>query len=274
MTQRKKLLVALIGVSATSFAIGTGVFAATTRASFPPPKLDCLDKEFYARSGTLQSHPLESFFSQLSLSTSEKDQLDLLLTELKSARNSYQEAEKSAKNEEEQAALKAQREKKKSEIKLQILALLPQEQKAQFEQFLSKPKGDRPFNKKWSKPKSWNSLGFLWTFLDENQLSDAQKSEIQLLQQQKSAQMDKLLEQMRSPSNLAQKEEIEAQLQKVNQDFLTGLKKYISSDKVAEYEKFIAEIQFWNKKAEKRPQYPLNSELSSKKGQKELSTTL
>lgn len=94
------------------------------------------------------------------------------------------------------------------------------------------------------------------------------------MQQQKSAQMDKLLEQMRSPSNLAQKEEIEAQLQKVNQDFLTGLKKYISSDKVAEYEKFIAEIQFWNKKAEKRPQYPLNSELSSKKGQKELSTTL
>lgn len=94
------------------------------------------------------------------------------------------------------------------------------------------------------------------------------------MQQQKSEQMDKLLEQMRSPSNLAQKEEIEAQLQKVNQDFLTGLKKYISSDKVAEYEKFIAEIQFWNKKAEKRPQYPSNSEPSSVKMQKELSTTL
>ena len=86
--------------------------------------------------------------------------------------------------------------------------------------------------------------------------------------------MDKLLEQMRSPSNLAQKEEIEAQLQKVNQDFLTGLKKYISADKVAEYEKFIAEIQFWNKKAEKRPQYPSNSDLSSVKSQKEPSTTL
>ena len=148
MTQRKKLLVALIGVSATSFAIGTGVFAATTRASLPPPKLDCLGKEFHARSGALQSHPLESFLFQLSLSSSEKDQLDLLLTELRSARNNYQEAEKSAKNEEEKAALKAQREKKKSKIKLQILALLPQEQKAQFEQFLSKPKGDRPFNKK------------------------------------------------------------------------------------------------------------------------------
>jgi len=94
------------------------------------------------------------------------------------------------------------------------------------------------------------------------------------LQQQKSAQMDKLLEQMRSSSNLAQKEEIQAQLQKVNQDFLTGLKKYISADKVAEYEKFIAEIQFWNKKAEKRPQYPSNSELSSDRRQKEFSITL
>ena len=61
------------------------------------------------------------------------------------------------------------------------------------------------------------------------------------------------------PSNLAQKEEIEAQLQKVNQDFLTGLKKYISSDKVAEYEKFIAEIQFWNKKAEKKTSIPFKS---------------
>lgn len=86
--------------------------------------------------------------------------------------------------------------------------------------------------------------------------------------------MDKLLEQMRSSSNLAQKEEIEAQLQKVNQDFLTGLKKYISSDKVAEYEKFIAELQFWNKKAEKRPQYPSNPELNSVKMQNKLSTTL
>lgn len=86
--------------------------------------------------------------------------------------------------------------------------------------------------------------------------------------------MDKLLEQMRSVGNDAQKKEIEAQLQKVNQDFLIGLKKYISADKVAEYENFIAEIQFWNKKAEKRPQYPSNSELSSVKRQKELSTTL
>ncbi len=148
MIQRKKLLLALIGVSATSFAIGTSTLAATTKSQILPKKSDCISKEFDATSGALQSRPLESFLSQLSLSTSEKDQLDLLLTELKSARNSYQEAENSAKNEEEKAALKARREKKKSEIKLQILALLPQEQKAQFEQFLSKPKGDRPFNKK------------------------------------------------------------------------------------------------------------------------------
>ena len=60
--------------------------------------------------------------------------------------------------------------------------------------------------------------------------------------------MKKLREQMRSPSNDAQKAEIEAQLQKVNQDFLTGLKKYISADKVAEYEKFISEAKVWKKK--------------------------
>lgn len=95
-------------------------------------------------------------------------------------------------------------------------------------------------------------LGFLWNFLDEKQLSDAQKSEIQLLQQQKSEQMKKLLEQMRSLSNEDQKSEIEAQLQKVNQDFLTGLKKYIPADKVAEYEIFLSEAQDWSKKTERK----------------------
>ncbi len=95
-------------------------------------------------------------------------------------------------------------------------------------------------------------LGFLWNFLDEKQLSDAQKSEIQLLQQKKSEQMKKLLEQMRSLSNEGQKSEIEAQLQKVNQDFLTGLKKYIPADKVAEYETFLSEAQDWSKKTERK----------------------
>ena len=85
--------------------------------------------------------------------------------------------------------------------------------------------------------------------------------------------MKKLLEQMRSPSNDAQKAEIEAQLQKVNQDFLTGLKKYISADKVAEYEKFISEAKDWNKKAEKKIKRISDSSTksSSAKKHKELS---
>lgn len=148
MIQRKKLLVALIGVSATSLAIGTGVFAATTKASFSPPKLDCLSKEFDVTSGASRKHPLEQFISQLTLATTQKNQLDKLMLELKTARKNYQKERKSVNDEAEKAKLKEQREKKKSEIKVQMLALIPADQKVQFEQFLSKPKGDRPFNKK------------------------------------------------------------------------------------------------------------------------------
>lgn len=276
MTQRKKLLIALIGVSVASLVVGTSTLAATTKSQILPKKSDCIRMEFDATSGASRKHPLEQFISQLTLATTQKNQLDKLMLELKTARKNYQKERKSVNDEAEKAKLKEQREKKKSEIKVQMLALIPADQKVQFEQFLSKPKGDRPFNKKWSKPKSWNSLGFLWEFLDENKLTDVQKTEIQLLQKQKSEQMKKLLEQMRSPSNDAQKAEIEAQLQKVNQDFLTGLKKYISADKVAEYEKFISEAKVWNKKAEKKSKHSSYSSTksSSAKKQKELSTAL
>lgn len=88
--------------------------------------------------------------------------------------------------------------------------------------------------------------------------------------------MKKLLEQMKSAGNDTQKREIETQLQKVNQDFLSGLKKYISADKVAEYEKFISEAKDWNKKAEKKSKRSSDSSTksSSAKKQKELSTAL
>lgn len=85
--------------------------------------------------------------------------------------------------------------------------------------------------------------------------------------------MKKLLEQMKSAGNDTQKREIETQLQKVNQDFLSGLKKYISADKVAEYEKFISEAKDWNKKAEKKSKRSsdLSTKISSAKKHKELS---
>ncbi len=247
------MLVALIGVS-TSLTIGTGVFAATAKNQCPRTKPDCIRKEFESWSGVFGQYRFEQLTAQLSLSTSEKNQLAQLIAELKIARTKYQEEEKTAKSEEVRAELKSQREKKKADLQLQILALLPQEQKAKFESLFSKSKekGEENPGKKGKKPMGGTKLGFLWNFLDEKQLSDAQKSEIQLLQQKKSEQMKKLLEQMRSLSNEGQKSEIEAQLQKVNQDFLTGLKKYIPADKVAEYETFLSEAQDWSKKTERK----------------------
>ena len=92
----------------------------------------------------------------------------------------------------------------------------------------------------------------MWSFVDETKLTEAQKTEIQTLQQQKHEQMKALFDQMKTATTDAQKTELETKLQKVNQDFLAALKKYVASDKLAEYETFISEAKTWTKKAERK----------------------
>ena len=72
MTQRKKLLVALIGVSVASLVVGTSTLAATTKSQILPKKSDCIRMEFDATSGASRKHSLEQFISQLTLATNSK----------------------------------------------------------------------------------------------------------------------------------------------------------------------------------------------------------
>lgn len=94
------------------------------------------------------------------------------------------------------------------------------------------------------------ALGFLWNFLDDSNLTDDQKLEIQLLQANKQKKMGELLKQMTSATG--DKTEIETEMKEVNNKFLESLKAYIPEDKITEYDEFMSELPEWNMKAEKK----------------------
>lgn len=116
------------------------------------------------------------------------------------------------------------------------------------------------WEKKWKRPqKQWSweklefhgwALGFLWNFLDDSNLTDDQKNEIQLLQANKQKKMSELLEKMTSTTG--DKTEIENQMKEVNNEFLESLKAYIPEDKAEEYAKFTSELPEWDMKAERK----------------------
>ena len=94
------------------------------------------------------------------------------------------------------------------------------------------------------------ALGFLWNFLDDSNLTDDQKNEIQLLQANKQKKMSELLKEMTSTTG--DKTDIENEMKEVNNEFLESLKAYIPEDKAIEYSEFVSELPEWNMKAEKK----------------------
>ena len=116
------------------------------------------------------------------------------------------------------------------------------------------------WEKRWKRnPKQWSwenlefhgwALGFLWNFLDDSNLTDDQKKEIQSLQVNKQKAMRELLKQMTSTTG--DKTDIENKMKEINDKFLESLKAYIPEDKATEYSEFISELPEWNMKAEKK----------------------
>ena len=121
-------------------------------------------------------------------------------------------------------------------------------------------KTEKKSEKKWKKVKWWSwenlefhvwALWFLWNFLDDSQLTENQKAEIQLLQADKQKKMAELHEKMITASE-DEKPDLASEMKKVNSDFLNALKKYISEEKAEEYNEFLNELPDWDKKAEKK----------------------
>lgn len=116
------------------------------------------------------------------------------------------------------------------------------------------------WEKRWKRDhKQWSwenlefhgwALGFLWNFLDDSNLTDDQKNEIQLLQANKQKKMSELLKEMISTTG--DKTDIENEMKEVNNEFLESLKAYIPEDKATEYSEFVSELPEWNMKAEKK----------------------
>lgn len=102
------------------------------------------------------------------------------------------------------------------------------------------------------------ALGFLWNFLDDSNLTDNQKLEIQVLQANKQKKMGELLKELTSTTG--DTTTIENEMKEVNNKFLESLKAYIPEDKVAEYDEFLNELPKWNMKAEKKKWKKVTSE--------------
>lgn len=215
---------------------------------------------------------LNQLFTNISLSKSQKTEIEKLITEYNSLRKTYQEQIRSATTNEAKEKLKTERDSQKTIFKDKLLALIPANQKDQVEALFSKSKQDWEKKKKdWlgkgkSKNFRWNALGFLRSFLDENQLSETQKSEIQTLQQAKADKMRTLLSQIKDATTEEQKTELEKELQTINQEFLNTLKKYISTEKIEEYEAFINEMQTWTQKSKKWKNKSSSSSLNTTTG--------
>ncbi|MBR6907483.1 hypothetical protein IKN40_03105 [bacterium] len=90
----------------------------------------------------------------------------------------------------------------------------------------------------------------MWNFLDDSNLTDNQKLEIQVLQANKQKKMGELLKELTSTTG--DTTTIENEMKEVNNKFLESLKAYIPEDKVAEYDEFLNELPKWNMKAEKK----------------------
>lgn len=111
---------------------------AATTESFEAPSFP------YLRPNLEASQSLESestIWSQLSLSEEKKNQLDVLLQQLKTERSTYQEQREKAATDREKILLKMQWEARKMEIRDAILDLIPAAQKLQIQKILSKWKG-------------------------------------------------------------------------------------------------------------------------------------
>jgi len=74
--------------------------------------------------------------------------------------------------------------------------------------------------------------------LDQNGLTSEQKYEIRILEMKKQKAMQELVQKIASLTK-SEMASLEQEIEQVNTEFLTALKKYISEDKLQEYLEFL-----------------------------------
>ena len=251
MKLKNKFVVSVFAFSC--FAVtGSGVFASgqATQSSIPllPEIVNDVQLEWSFLPSVVKKLP----FRNLDLNPDQKRHFQELWTAFKLAQKQMIEKMQQAATLQEKESLRIERDAKQIDFQSQLLAFLPEQYKNQLKELsatkLKKSKETEEIN-----PTNWEEgYGFLWSLLDQNGLTSEQKYEIRILEMKKQKAMQELVQKIASLST-SEMATLEQEIEQVNTEFLTALKKYISEDKLQEYLEFLWEIQQRNSKVKTKP---------------------
>ena len=248
MKLKNKFVVSVFAFSC--FAVtGSGVFASgqSTQSSIPllPEIVNDVQLEWSFLPSVLKKVP----FKNLGLTLDQKRHFQELWTAFKLAQKQMIEKMQQAATIQEKKALRIERDAKQLDFQSQLLAFLPEQYKNQLKELsATKLKKSKETEKTDTNPTNWEEgYGFLRSLLDQNWLTSEQKYEIRILEMKKQKAMQQLVQRMASLRK-SEMVTLEQEIEQVNTEFLTALKKYISEDKLQEYLEFLWEIQQRNSK--------------------------
>ena len=253
MKLKNKFVVSVFAFSC--FAVtGSGVFASgqSTQSSIPllPEIVNDVQLEWSFLPSVLKKLP----FKNLGLTLDQKRHFQELWTAFKLAQKQMIEKMQQEATIQEKKALRIERDAKQLDFQSQLLAFLPEQYKNQLKELsATKLKKSKETEKTDTNPTNWEEgYGFLRSLLDQNWLTSEQKYEIRILEMKKQKAMQQLVQRMASLWK-SEMVTLEQEIEQVNTEFLTALKKYISEDKLQEYLEFLWEIQQRNSKVKTKP---------------------
>ena len=253
MKLKNKFVVSVFAFSCLAVT-GSGVFASgqATQSSIPllPEIVNDVQLEWSFLPSVLKKLP----FKNLGLTPDQKRHFEELWTAFRLAQKQMIEKMQQAATIQEKESLRIERDAKQIDFQSQLLAFLPEQYKNQLKELsATKLKKNKETEKTDANSTNWEEgYGFLWSLLDQNGLTSEQKYEIRILEMKKQKAMQELVQKIASLSK-SEMSSLEQEIEQVNTEFLTALKKYISEDKLQEYLEFLWEIQQRNSKVKTKP---------------------
>ena len=248
MKLKNKFMISVLAFSC--FAVtGSGIFASgqATQSSIPllPEIVNDAQLDWSFLPSILKKLP----FRNLDLNPDQKRHFQELWTAFRLAQKQMIEKMQQAATIQEKESLRIERDAKQIDFQSQLLAFLPEQYKNQLKELsATKLKKSKETEKTDTNPTNWEEgYGFLWSLLYQNGLTSEQKYEIRVLEMKKQKAMQELVQKIASLSK-SEMSSLEQEIEQVNIEFLTALKKYISEDKLQEYLEFLWEIQQRNSK--------------------------
>ena len=253
MKLKNKFVISVFAFSC--FAVtGSGVFASgqATQSSIPllPEIVNDAQLEWPFLPAIVKKLP----FKNLDLNPDQKRHFRELWTTFKLAQKQMIEKMQQAATIQEKESLRIERDAKQLDFQSQLLAFLPEQYKNQLKELsATKLKKNKETEKTDTNSTNWEEgYGFLWSLLDQNGLTSGQTYEIRVLEMKKQKAMQELVQKIASLST-SEMATLEQEIEQVNTEFLTALKKYIAEDKLQEYLEFLWEIQQRNSKVKTKP---------------------